>query len=106
MKVENVMKLSPCLLKSTLVAALGGLLFGFNTAVIAGTTHGLTEQFTSHIYPSASPSRLPLSELSSARRLRAFQATDTAGEIASVGLPSFTSSQRSAARSPGVGTHC
>ena len=27
------------LLKSTVVAALGGLLFGFDTAVIAGTTH-------------------------------------------------------------------
>jgi len=26
------------LLKSTIVAALGGLLFGFDTAVIAGTT--------------------------------------------------------------------
>src|SRR5262250_218974 len=30
------------LLRSTVVAALGGLLFGFDTAVIAGTTHALT----------------------------------------------------------------
>lgn len=39
------MKLNPYLLKSSLVAALGGLLFGFDTAVIAGTTHALTETF-------------------------------------------------------------
>ncbi len=28
-----------------MVAALGGLLFGFDTAVIAGTTHAMTETF-------------------------------------------------------------
>ncbi len=39
------MTLSPALLKSTVVAALGGLLFGFDTAVIAGTTAGLTKAF-------------------------------------------------------------
>src|SRR5258707_3435867 len=39
------MKLNFYLLKSTVVAALGGLLFGFDTAVIAGTTHALTETF-------------------------------------------------------------
>ncbi|HEY3743743.1 MAG TPA: sugar porter family MFS transporter [Bryobacteraceae bacterium] len=33
------------LVKSTIVAALGGLLFGFDTAVIAGTTHALTDIF-------------------------------------------------------------
>jgi len=33
------------LIKSTIVAALGGLLFGFDTAVIAGATHALTEIF-------------------------------------------------------------
>jgi sugar porter (SP) family MFS transporter len=33
------------LLRSTLVAALGGLLFGFDTAVIAGTTKALTDTF-------------------------------------------------------------
>src|ERR1700674_5422947 len=43
------MKLNSYLLKSTVVAALGGLLFGFDTAVIAGTTHALTE--TSHLSP-------------------------------------------------------
>jgi len=36
------MKLNSILVKSTLVAALGGLLFGFDTAVIAGTTQALT----------------------------------------------------------------
>lgn len=33
------------LLKSTIVGALGGLLFGFDTAVIAGTEAALTRQF-------------------------------------------------------------
>ncbi|MBV9767643.1 MAG: sugar porter family MFS transporter [Acidobacteriaceae bacterium] len=39
------MTLNPTLIKSTVVAALGGLLFGFDTAVIAGTTAGLTKSF-------------------------------------------------------------
>ena len=39
------MKLNACLLKSTVVAGLGGLLFGFDTAVIAGTTHALTLEY-------------------------------------------------------------
>ena len=39
------MRLNAYLLKSSVVAALGGLLFGFDTAVIAGTTHALTETF-------------------------------------------------------------
>src|SRR5579862_7041949 len=36
------MKLNAYLVKSTAVAALGGLLFGFDTAVISGTTRALT----------------------------------------------------------------
>jgi MFS transporter, SP family, arabinose:H+ symporter len=39
------MKLNSYLVRSTVVAALGGLLFGFDTAVIAGTTQALTEVF-------------------------------------------------------------
>lgn len=39
------MTLSSSLVKSTVVAALGGLLFGFDTAVIAGTTDALTSFF-------------------------------------------------------------
>jgi len=39
------MTLNAYLLKSTVVAALGGLLFGFDTAVIAGATHALTELY-------------------------------------------------------------
>src|SRR5437763_8041401 len=45
------MKLSPSLFKSTIVAALGGLLFGFDTAVISGTTRGLTDQY--HLSPKS-----------------------------------------------------
>ena len=39
------MKLNLYLVKSSIVGALGGLLFGFDTAVIAGTTHGLSVTF-------------------------------------------------------------
>jgi sugar porter (SP) family MFS transporter len=39
------MKLNSYLIKSTVVAALGGLLFGFDTAVIAGTTRALTDAY-------------------------------------------------------------
>ncbi len=38
------------LIKATIVGALGGLLFGFDTAVIAGTTQQLTQIF--HLTPS------------------------------------------------------
>ena len=37
-----LMAMTSYLLKSTIVGALGGLLFGFDTAVIAGTTQQLT----------------------------------------------------------------
>src|SRR5579863_7818739 len=37
------MTLNSYLVRGTLVGALGGLLFGFDTAVIAGTTHMLTQ---------------------------------------------------------------
>jgi SP family arabinose:H+ symporter-like MFS transporter len=39
------MQVNSYLLRSTAVAALGGLLFGFDTAVIAGTTQALTDVF-------------------------------------------------------------
>jgi MFS transporter, SP family, arabinose:H+ symporter len=39
------MKLNAYLIKSTAVAALGGLLFGFDTAVISGTTRALTSTY-------------------------------------------------------------
>lgn len=42
-------RISIALALSTAVAALGGLLFGFDTAVIAGTTHALTVYF--HLTP-------------------------------------------------------
>ncbi|MGC1595443.1 MAG: sugar porter family MFS transporter, partial [Candidatus Acidiferrales bacterium] len=43
------MKLNSYLLRSTIVASLGGLLFGFDTAVISGTTQALTQTF--HLSP-------------------------------------------------------
>jgi sugar porter (SP) family MFS transporter len=44
------MSISRHVVKSTVVAALGGLLFGFDTAVISGTTQSLTQQF--HLSPA------------------------------------------------------
>ena len=43
------MKINATLAKSTVVAALGGLLFGFDTAVISGTTSALTQTY--HLSP-------------------------------------------------------
>jgi SP family arabinose:H+ symporter-like MFS transporter len=43
------MRLNYYLAKGSLVGALGGLLFGFDTAVISGTTHQLTQVF--HLTP-------------------------------------------------------
>jgi MFS transporter, SP family, arabinose:H+ symporter len=40
------MELNGHLIKSTIVSALGGLLFGFDTAVVAGTTHQLTQVYS------------------------------------------------------------
>ena len=44
------MKLNPSLARSTVVAALGGLLFGFDTAVISGTTSALRAVY--HLSPA------------------------------------------------------
>ncbi len=43
--------LNGCLIKSTVVAGIAGLLFGFDTAVIAGMTGALTEHF--HLSPAS-----------------------------------------------------
>src|ERR1700728_1003384 len=45
LRAKNAMRMNAPLVRSTLVGALGGLLFGFDTAVIAGTTHQLTQVF-------------------------------------------------------------
>jgi sugar porter (SP) family MFS transporter len=45
------MRLNAYLVKGSIVAALGGLLFGFDTAVIAGTTRALTETY--HLTPES-----------------------------------------------------
>ena len=50
------MTLNSYLVRGTLVGALGGLLFGFDTAVIAGTTHMLTQFTRSAAGSLASPS--------------------------------------------------
>ena len=38
--------MKPLVLRSALVASLGGLIFGFDTAVISGTTEALKAQFS------------------------------------------------------------
>src|SRR5204862_7265244 len=43
--VVNKMALASSVSGSTVVAALGGLLFGFGTAVVRGTTDALTRKF-------------------------------------------------------------
>ncbi len=53
------MKVTSTLLKSTVVAALGGLLFGFDTAVIAGATAGLTRTFSLNPRTLGGPSPSP-----------------------------------------------
>ncbi len=42
---RTFMRVNVYLMKSTVVAALGGLLFGFDTAVISGTTGSLTQTY-------------------------------------------------------------
>ncbi len=44
------MTINSHVIKSTAVGALGGLLFGFDTAVISGTTHALTQVY--HLSPA------------------------------------------------------
>jgi MFS transporter, SP family, arabinose:H+ symporter len=44
------MKLNAYLIRSTVVAALGGLLFGFDTAVISGTTSNLVQVYSLPIW--------------------------------------------------------
>lgn len=44
------MSINRHVVKSTVVGALGGLLFGFDTAVISGTTHALTSTY--HLTPA------------------------------------------------------
>jgi SP family arabinose:H+ symporter-like MFS transporter len=49
--LETSEKLNGLLIKSTIVAALGGLLFGFDTAVIAGATGALSSLY--HLSPGS-----------------------------------------------------
>src|SRR5690348_9692457 len=43
--LATAMTINTTLLRSTIVAALGGLLFGFDTVVISGTTSALTDLY-------------------------------------------------------------
>lgn len=45
-RTKSIFSLHPHLLRSAVAAALGGLLFGFDTAVVSGTTRALTETFS------------------------------------------------------------
>src|SRR5271169_5613140 len=97
------MKLNPYLLRSTIVAALGGLLFGFDTAVIAGTTHALTELY------ALSPTALGITVSSAlfgsiiGSILAGIPGTSMAVGTACALWPSSTSSRRWAAPLRGVG---
>jgi len=51
MMIRDGLKLNSVLLRGVAVGAIGGLLFGFDTAVIAGTTRGLSSAF--HLSPGA-----------------------------------------------------
>ena len=39
-------RLNALIIRSTIVAALGGLLFGFDTAVISGITQAITQKYS------------------------------------------------------------
>jgi hypothetical protein len=49
------MTLKSVLVRSALVAALGGLLFGFDTAVIAGTTKSLRDTVSLRLFCKHAP---------------------------------------------------
>jgi len=45
--------MNPLVIRSAIVASLGGLIFGFDTAVISGTTDALKEIFRLFVIQSA-----------------------------------------------------
>jgi hypothetical protein len=45
--------MNPLVVRSAIVASLGGLIFGFDTAVISGTTDALKEIFRLFVIQSA-----------------------------------------------------
>src|SRR6516225_7280504 len=90
------------LLGCALVAALGGLLFGFDTAVISGTTDASALSSPSATTSSASRWPAPSSALSSARSAPAAPLTPSAAEAHSHCWASCTSSPHSDAPSLGI----
>src|ERR1700748_2946842 len=99
------MHLTGFLIRSTVVAALGGLLFGFDTAVIAGVTDALTRTY--QLDPNGL--RFTVADAlaaSSEQCWLVIRATASGGVTACAFWPCFTLPLPSDALLPGTGMRC